>query len=113
MRSFNWDVSIESSNEDEIKTKAINYGDGYDQVTSEGINNIKGIWRCSKTDYKQTIDEIRNFLRSTKGVEAFIFQPVPDEPPIVARLLGNPTRKPVDGSDVWSISFTLKQVFIP
>ncbi|UZA63858.1 phage tail protein [Moraxella bovis] len=84
--------------------------DGYEQAVSFGINNSRKSWQCSKTDKKAVIDEIYRFLIDTKGVEAFNFTPVADEPSIKVRLDGEISRQK-QGGDVWQISFGLRQVF--
>ncbi|MFL1732224.1 phage tail protein [Moraxella oculi] len=110
MKTFTWDVSNDSSESTLTNASHISFGDGYEQSVSFGINNSRKSWQCSKTDTKAVIDEIYRFLVDTKGVEAFNFKPLPDEPSIKVRLDGEVSRNRV-GGNVWTISFTLKQTF--
>lgn len=109
-KTFTWDISQDSTETTDISKTTTQFGDGYEQAVSFGINNTRKSWQCSKKDTKAVIDEMHRFLIGTKGVEAFNFQPIKSEPSIKVRLDGNPTRNQ-EGGDTWKISFTLKQVF--
>lgn len=109
-KTFRWDISQDSTETTTISKTTTQFGDGYEQVVSFGINNARKSWQCSKTDTKAVIDEMYRFLLATKGVEAFNFQPIKSEPSIKVRLDGDITRNQ-EGGDAWKISFTLKQVF--
>ena len=110
LKSFIWDISNDSSESTSTNASHISFGDGYEQSVSFGINNSRKSWQCSRTDNKAVIDEIYRFLIATKGVEPFNFNPLADEPSIKVRLDGEVSRNRV-GGNVWTISFTLKQVF--
>ena len=111
MRSFTWCVSIDSSETTAHSVNKVRFGDGYEQVSSFGINNKRKTWQCSKQDYKSTIDDIYNFLGSTQAVEPFYFQQIKTEQGFTVRLDGEISRQKI-GGDVWQISFNLKQAFI-
>lgn len=110
LKTFTWDISNDSSESTSTNATHISFGDGYEQSVSFGINNSRKSWQCSRTDKKAVIDEIYRFLIATNGVEAFNFTPLADEPSIKVRLDGEVSRNRV-GGNVWTISFTLKQVF--
>ncbi|WP_163597950.1 phage tail protein [Moraxella catarrhalis] len=110
MKTFNWDISADSSESISHNTIITAFGDGYEQAVSFGINNRRSVWQCSKTDTKAVIDEILGFLLKTKGVEPFTFTPIKGEPAIKVHLDGEISRQKM-GGDVWQIGFTLKQVF--
>lgn len=109
-KTFRWDISQDSTETTVISKTTTQFGDGYEQSVSFGINNARKSWQCSKTDTKAVIDEMYRFLIGTKGVEAFNFQPIKSEPAIKVRLDGDVTRNQ-EGGDAWKISFALKQVF--
>ena len=111
MRSFTWCVSIDSSENTAHSVNKVRFGDGYEQVSSFGINNKRKTWQCSKQSYKSTIDDIYNFLGSTQAVEPFYFQPIKTEQGFTVRLVGEVSRQKI-GGDVWKISFNLEQAFI-
>lgn len=111
MRSFTWDIDASSSENTAHSVNKVRFGDGYEQVSSFGINNKRKTWQCSKQDYKSTIDDIYNFLGSTQAVEPFYFQPIKTEQGFTVRLVGEVSRQKI-GGDVWKISFNLEQAFI-
>lgn len=111
MRSFTWDIDASSSENTAHSVNKVRFGDGYEQVSSFGINNKRKTWQCSKQSYKSTIDDIYNFLGSTQAVEPFYFQPIKTEQGFTVRLVGEISRQKI-GGNVWKISFNLEQAFI-
>lgn len=110
LATFTWDISADSSETTTHNVNTTKFGDGYEQVTSFGINNSRKSWQCSKTDKKSEIDKIYQFLLATQGVMPFYFQPIKSEPRFKVRLDGQITRQK-KGGDMWQISFNLIQVF--
>ena len=111
MKTFTWCVSIDSSETTTQTVNRVQFGDGYEQVSSFGINNTRKTWACSKIAKKAEIDAIYQFLISTQSVEPFYFQPINIEQAIIVRLTGEISRQKI-GGDVWKISFNLEQAFI-
>ena len=111
MKTFTWDIDVSSSESTAHSVNKVRFGDGYEQVSSFGINNKRKTWQCSKQSYKSTIDDIYNFLGSTQAVEPFYFQPIKTEQGFTVRLVGEISRQKI-GGDVWKISFNLEQAFI-
>ena len=110
MRTFTWDIDTSSSENTSHSVNKVKFGDGYEQVSSFGINNKRKTWQCSRRDFKPIIDDIYNFLSSTQAIEPFYFQPIKSEQVIVVRLIGDISRQKI-GGNVWEISFSLEQVF--
>ena len=111
MKTFTWCVSIDSSETTAHSVNKVRFGDGYEQVSSFGINNKRKSWQCSVQDYKPIVDDIYNFLDSTQAVEPFFFQPIKTEQGFTVRLVGEISRQKI-GGNVWKISFNLEQAFI-
>ena len=111
MKTFTWDIDASSGENTVHSVNKVQFGDGYEQVSSFGINNKRKTWQCSKQSYKSTIDDIYNFLGSTQAVEPFYFQPIKTEQGFTVRLVGEVSRQKI-GGDVWKISFNLEQAFI-
>ena len=110
LRTFTWCVNAGATEETELKTNAVQFGDGYEQVSSFGINNAKRSWSVAKTARLSEIEAIYRFLLDHKGVAPFIIN------------IGGETKtyrtegaisKAHVGADVWQVSFSLKQVFVP
>lgn len=110
LKTFTWCVDAGASRTTELKTNTVSFGDGYEQVSSFGINNARTSWSVTKTGYKAEIDAIYDFLIEHKGVTPFYLE-----------IAGQTKTYRTDGSigtphqsgDVWQISFNLKQAFIP
>lgn len=111
MKTFTWDIDASSGETTAHSVNKVQFGDGYEQVSSFGINNRRKAWQCSKQGYKSTIDSIYDFLDSTQAVEPFYFQPIKTEQGFTVRLVGEVSRQKI-GGNVWKISFNLEQAFI-
>ena len=111
MKTFTWDIDASSGETTAHSVNKVQFGDGYEQVSSFGINNTRKAWACSKIAKKAEIDAIYQFLISTQSVEPFYFQPVTTEPKLIVRLDGDVSRNTL-GAGVWKISFNLRQAFI-
>ena len=60
------------------KVRTVKFGDGYEQRSTKGINNVEETYRISfKNRTKQDADNIAGYLVSLNGVTAFNFT-VPD-----------------------------------
>lgn len=95
---------------DSTCASTVSAGDGFEQVSSFGINNARTSWQFARTDYLHIINEIYTFLLEHKGVTPF-YMTVAGETKTY-RTEGNIGRSHISG-DVWQVSFTVKQVFIP
>ena len=66
------------SREAKPRVRKIQFGDGYEQRTTFGINNIEEIYNVTfKTRERAEIEDIAGYLTSLNGVTAFNFT-VPD-----------------------------------
>ena len=60
------------------QVRRVNFGDGYEQRTTYGINSVKEEYNVSfKNRTRGEIENIAGFLKSLKGVTSFVFT-VPD-----------------------------------
>ena len=48
MKTFTWDIDASSSETTAHSVNKVQFGDGYEQVSSFGINNTRKAWACSK-----------------------------------------------------------------
>ena len=96
MKTFTWDIDASSSETVTHSVNKVRFGDGYEQVSSFGINNKRKSWQCSRQDYKTIIDDIYNFLGSTQSVEPFYFQPIKTEQGFTVRLVGEVSRQKIE-----------------
>lgn len=93
-----------------FKVLQSNFGDGYVQRTSIGINNKSSMWQYKKTAKKALILEIKAFFDDHKGADSFLWDsPLDGEVRVVAG-----DYMPVClGGEIWSISTTFTQDFKP
>lgn len=110
LRTFTWCVNAGATQDTELKTNAVSFGDGYEQVSSFGINNARTSWQVAKTAKLAEIEAIYQFLIDHGGITPFYLTLRGETK--AYRTVGE-ISEPHLGADVWSISFNLKQVFIP
>ena len=79
-------------------------------MSSFGINNVRETWQVTKTGRLAEIEAIYQFLVEHGGVTPFYVTIAGDTK--TYRTEGEPSTAHM-GGNVWSISFNLKQVFIP
>lgn len=110
LRTFTWCVNAGATEDIELKTNVTQFGDGYEQVSSFGINNARESWPLSVTGCSEKTKAVRQFLLDHKGVTPFIM--TIDGETKTYRTDGNVSRTHL-GANVWQVSFNIKQVFIP
>ena len=70
--TLNIKMDMGAKSNSEMAIKSIQFGDGYKQLYSFGINNKSQNWQGSKTgDYQNVIRPIEEFLELHKGVTPF------------------------------------------
>ena len=110
LKTFTWCVDAGASRTTELKTNTVSFGDGYEQVSSFGINNARTAWQVAKTAKLAEIDAIYDFLIEHKGVTPFYL--TINGVTKTYRTEGSISKNHL-GADVWQLSFNLKQVFLP
>lgn len=110
LRTFTWCVDAGATRTTELKTNVVQFGDGYEQVSSFGINNARKNWQVTRTGRLAELEAIYQFLIEHGGVTPFYLTLRGETK---AYRTDGAIDEPHLGADVWSISFNLKQVFIP
>lgn len=110
LKTFTWCVDAGATQDTELRTNVTQFGDGYEQVSSIGINNARASWQVAKTANLDEINAIYQFLMDHKGVTPFIVTMKGETK--TYRTDGNINKTQVSGA-IWQISFNLKQVFVP
>ena len=108
---FTWKQDLEGNSQTaSFNTLSSQFGDGYEQSVSVGINNRKGQWSFTKTAKKALILEIKAFFDDHKGSDSFLWDsPLDGE----VRVKSGDYNPVCLGGDVWRISTTFTQVFYP
>lgn len=110
LRTFTWCVDAGATQDTQLVTNSVKFGDGYEQVSSFGINNARESWPLSVTGRGDKTKAVRQFLLDHKGVTPFVM--TIDGETKTYRTDGNISRTHL-GADVWRVSFNVKQAFLP
>lgn len=108
---FAFPTDLNGNNQNtEFKVLSSQFGDGYDQHISVGINNKRRAWLYQRTGYKAEVDQIEEFFLRHKGADSFEWLcPYTDS---IVRVKTELTyQKTQVGGDIWRISTTFKEVF--
>lgn len=103
-------IAQESSRRHEYRTKQIQYGDGYEQITTDGINDQADVWSIVTTwldvtdynTYKTFLDDVKNH----KKIEWTAFR---DSVEKNWKIRGDVAES--YSGNLTKISYTLKQTF--
>lgn len=110
-RIFNWDTSFEgNSGTSTFNVLSSQFGDGYEQNVSVGINNKKGSWPFNRVAHESVIREIKTFFDDHKGSDSFLWESPMDGQ---IRVKTGEYQLVSRGGGLWQISTTFTQVFYP
>lgn len=109
LRSFTWQVQAGASQQTTLKTNVVSFGE-YEQVSTSGINNALVNAQYSVQDRQPVIDAAYQFLLDHKGSMPFLMTVAGETKTF--RTEGQINKNHVS-YNVWQLSFTVKQVFIP
>lgn len=74
-RTFKWRVERDISPTGDFKVKEASFGDGYKQITSDGINNKDESYGIKTHGQEPVIIKIKEFMDDHKGVYSFFWTP--------------------------------------
>lgn len=108
--TFTWRPDEEPTGTVTFRTKSAKFGDGYEQVAQDGINNRSQSWPLTFTGQKSRIMEIAAFLDRHAGATPFFWTA-----PLSAQALYRcKTYQPKSlGGGVYTLSATFEQAFYP
>lgn len=111
MKTFEFEQDL-SGNSQSTKFNVLtsNFGDGYEQNISVGINNRKSEFNYQRTANKALILQIKAFFDEHQGAKAFLWQSPHDG---TISVKAGEYKLNCLGGDVWQISTTFTQVFYP
>ena len=108
---FTWCARINAAGEAKFSTRKVQFGDGYTQVSGNGINNRTQSWDLTFTGNETMIGAIQAFLDRHGGVRSFQWKP-----PLQAVGLyrSSDSYKPVAlGAGLYDLTVTFEQAFKP
>ena len=110
IETFTWCPRINPEQEVSFRTRHAQFGDGYAQVSGDGLNPRSQKWTLEFTGNETYITAIKAFLDRHGGVKAFQWTP-PLEPLGLYRCAGY---KPTPlGNKKYNLSVTFEQAFAP
>lgn len=110
IESFNWSPRLNASADTKLRNRKAQFGDGYSQVSGDGLNNKSQEWSLEFVGTATYIKAIKDFLDRHAGTKSFIWIP-PLEPKGLFRC---DTYKPVAlGGESYSLSATFQQAPAP
>ncbi|NHN67448.1 phage tail protein [Pseudomonas fluorescens] len=110
METFTWAPDKEPSGTVSFRRKSAKFGDGYEQVAEDGMNNKTQSWPLTFTGPKLRIAEIKAFLDAHKGAMAFSWTEPFGELLLVRCSEYQPRHA---GGGVYRLAATFEQAFHP
>lgn len=108
--TFTWPVQARLTGTTTLRTLSAQFGDGYEQVAADGINNKIQSWPVTIKGYKADVTPARDFLDARQGYQSFFWTP-----PLGAQ--GYYRCKEYDlvhlGGSAWQLTAIFKQAFQP
>ena len=75
MSEFHWKPDNGATIEEDLRVRATQFGDGYEQTAPDGLNPIAVKFSLSFTRSPDIVAQILAFLRSKSGGQTFTFTP--------------------------------------
>jgi phage-related protein len=73
--TFTWPVQAKPTGAIKLRTLSAKFGDGYEQVAADGINNIEQSWPISILGLAAEVTPARDFLNARQGYQSFFWTP--------------------------------------
>lgn len=75
IETFIWTPDDEAGSDSTLRTRKSKFGDGYVQVTSDGLNAEEDSWTLSFGGMAEEVNPILKFIRSHRGAKSFLWTP--------------------------------------
>lgn len=107
IKTFNWQMDMGATADKQYRVNKTQFGDGYAQLSSIGINNTTKNWSGTKTGPLDTIIKpIEAFIDEHAGVKPFLWtDPHGDTKQYTCAGVSIPQRK----GDFWQITLNFEQ----
>ncbi|MBU6957201.1 phage tail protein [Pseudomonas sp. CVAP len=110
LETFTWQIEKGAAGEIKQRVRTKQFGDGYGQTVSDGINNKMQSWPISHTGTAVRIKEIMAFLDRHQGAKAFLWTPPLGELGLYKCNGYQPIHK---GGAAYTLTATFEQTFHP
>ncbi|MBS9777636.1 MAG: phage tail protein [Gammaproteobacteria bacterium] len=108
MKTFPFDVAINSASQAKYPVKKVLFGDGYEQRQPQSLTPTLEKWSASAVGGKKHIDNIKAFIDEHGGHKAFLWRVTPDEP--YKKYVVESYKRTPKGGAKWEISFEMREV---
>lgn len=111
IESFDWPVRVGASEDINIATQEIQFGDGYKQVSGVGINQDNASWDLSCNGKLSEISLIRTFLKSHVTVSFWWVNPWGEKK--LYRVKRDSIKPVFTNGQFVEINFVFEQAYMP
>ena len=107
IQTFNWQMDMGATLDTQYRVNRTQFGDGYAQLSSPGINNTTKNWSGTKTgQIDSVIKPIMDFIDEHAGVKPFLWtDPLGETKQYTCSGYSTPQRK----GDHWQITLNFEQ----
>ncbi|WP_018435358.1 phage tail protein [Paraburkholderia atlantica] len=110
--TFTWSPTVAgTSGTDTASVRAGKFGDGYEQRSADGINNIVASFDLQFIGDASKISAIRAFLKERAGATSFYWTPPLEASPLLFYCAT--WSRPAKDGDVYTMTATFTQTFAP
>ncbi|QXO44627.1 phage tail protein [Morganella morganii] len=110
IETFTWSPRVNPVEEVTYKIRKAKFGDGYEQVSGDGINSRSQKWSLEFVGNHEYITGIRRFIDNHGGIRSFQWRPPMEQ--LGLYRCDDPKLTPLGGNN-YSISLTFTQAFKP
>jgi phage-related protein len=107
---FSWKQKGGAQGKNTFRTLNAQFGDGYEQVAEDGLNNKVLEWPLTFEGDENEVKPIYDFLKRHAGAKSFLWKP-----PLEGQQLFRCSEIDIEsiGGGIYSLSATFKQTFVP
>lgn len=109
--TFTWQTQAQPTGAENMSVIAVQFGDGYKQVASSGLNATTQSWTLSLTDIKSNVVPIRAFLQKHIITSFFWLNPWGEKK--LYRVKADSISSTFITAEVITLSFTFEEAYTP
>lgn len=111
IETFTWSPDGEVEGEIDQRVRSSQFGDGYEQISPDGLNAESGSWPVTFGGTEDEVQPIKDFLQRHKGSKAFLWTPPLGELGLYITTGGY--RIGAKGAGIYTVTTTFKTAYRP